>query len=163
MPVSTANACDREVAWLTTSGDGLPGLLAEVGGPWDLIQAYWPRTPATRQKSIYVMRRGFRDERTANVRRMPTHAFVLKIVWPLSSGSGSAETEQRALDTAVDLLLQRIDGPIFDKTHGQRFLSVAENPRYVDVTFVDPEQTIAPVAALRAEVSYSADDFEIND
>jgi hypothetical protein len=161
--MGTADAVDREVAWLTTSGDGLPDLLADVGGPWDNIQAYWPRTPATRQKSIYVMRRGFRDERTANVRRMPTYQFALKIVWPLSSGSGSAETEQRALDAAIDLLLQRIDGPMLDKTHGGRFLSVAENPRYVDVTFVDPEQTIAATASLRAEVAYSADDFEIND
>lgn len=161
--MGTADAVDREVAWLTTSGDGLPDLLASVGGPFDAIQAYWPRTPAARQKSVYVLRRSFRDQRTANVRRMPTYDFLLRIVWPLSTASGSAEKEQRALDAAVDLLLQRIDGPQFDKTHGQRFLSVAENPRYVDVTFIDPEQTIGQIAALRAEVAYSADDFEIND
>lgn len=160
--MSTGDAVDREVAWLTTSGDGLPDLLAGVGGPWDNIQAYWPRTPATRQKSIYVQCRSIHDERTANQRRMPTYAFLLKLVWPISTSTGSAEKEQRALDAAIDLLLQRIDGPMLDKTHGQRFLSVAENPRYVDVTFVDPEQTLAQVAALRAEVSYSADDFEIN-
>lgn len=160
--MGTEDAVDREVAWLTASGDGLPGLLADVGGPWDNIQAYWPRTPATRQKSVYVQRRTIHDERTANIRRVPTYAFVLKIVWPISTSTGSAEKEQRALDAAIDLLLQRIDGPLLDKTHGGRFLSVAENPRYVDVEFIDPEQTISQVAALRAEVSYSADDFEIN-
>lgn len=156
------DAVDREAAWLTTSGDGLPDLLADVGGPWDNIQAYWSRTPATRQKSVYVLRRTIRDQRTANIRRTPTYEFLLKIVWPISTSTGAAEKEQRALDAAVGLLLKRIDGPLMDKTHGGRFLSVAENPRYVDVTFLDPEQTLSQVAALRAEVMYSADDFEIN-
>jgi hypothetical protein len=160
--MGTADAVDREVAWLTTSGDGLPDLLANVGGPWDNIQAYWARTPATRQKSVYVLRRTIRDQRTANIRRMPTHAFLLKIVWPISTASGSAEKEQRALDDAIDLLLKRIDGPMLDKTHGGRFLSVAENPRYVDVDYTDPEQSLSQVGALRVEITYSADDFEIN-
>lgn len=161
--MGSADAVDREVAWLTTSGDGLPDLLANVGGPFDNIQAYWARTPATRQKSVYVLRRRIHDERVANVRRRPTYSFVLKIVWPISTASGSAEKEQRALDAAIGLLLKRIDGPQFDKTHGQRFLSVAENPNYVDVEYIDPEQTISQVATLRVEVTYSADDFEIND
>jgi hypothetical protein len=161
--VDTADAVDRETAWLCTSGDGLPDLLADMGGPWDNIQAYWARTPATRQRSVYVLRRAIRDERTANIRRMPTYAFLLKIVWPISTSSGAAEKEQRALDAAINLLLTRIDGPMLDKTHGNRFLSVAENPRYVDVNYIDPEQTLSQVAALRAEITYSADDFEIND
>lgn len=160
--MGTADSVDREVAWLTTSGDGLPDLLSSVGGPWDNIQAYWARTAATRQKTVYVLRRTIRDQRTANIRRTPTHEFLLKIVWPIATSSGAAEKEQRALDSAVDLLLTRIDGPLMDKTHGGRFLSIAENPRYVDVTFLDPEQTLSQVAALRAEVTYSADDFEIN-
>lgn len=160
--MGTDDAVDREVAWLTTSGDGLPGLLTDAGGPFDAIQAYWPRTPATRQKSIYVLRRRIHDERVANIRRRPTYQFLLRIVWPISTSTGAAEREQCALDAAVELLLQRIDGPMLDKTHGGRFLSVAESPAYVDVDFIDPEQTISQSASLRAEVAYSADDFEVN-
>lgn len=163
--MGTRDAVAREAAWLATSGDGLPDLLANVGGPWDIVQAWWPRTPATQKRGIYVLLDpngvGIHDQRTANIRRRPSYMFLLRIIWPITAGSGSAEKEQQALADAVDLLLKRIDGPLMDKTHGGRFLSVAEDPRYVDVRFADPEQTI-PAKQLRAEVTYSADDFEIN-
>ena len=87
-------------------------------------------------------------------------------MWPIrQTTTGIAEGEQQALDSAVDLLLQRIRGPLSDKTHGGRFLSVGEVPRMpgVHVLFEDPEVTIDAVKALRATVSYSADDYEIND
>jgi hypothetical protein len=58
-------------------------------------------------------------------------------------------------------LLQRILGPLGDKTHGGRFLSVAEGPGLVDVDYTDPDATIE-LGVLRAEVTYSADDREIN-
>jgi hypothetical protein len=163
--MGTGDAVRREADWLATSGDGLPDLLAGVGGPFDIVQPWWPRTPATQKRGVYVLLDpnavGIHDERTANIRRMPTYTFLLRIIWPITTGTGSAETEQQRLADAVDLLLKRIDGPMMDKTHGGRFLSVAENPRYVDVRFADPEQTI-PAKHLRAEVTYSADDFEIN-
>lgn len=159
---TTADAVDREVAWLTTSGDGLPALVATEGGPWDVVQAYWPRTLGTQRHGVYVLRRQLHDERSANIRQMPRYEFRLKLVWPLTTSSGSAEQEQRAFDQAVDLLLKRIAGTLLDKTHGGRFLSVAENPRYVDVDFQDPEETIAREKSLRCEVVYYADDIEIN-
>ena len=46
--MSTADAVDREAAWLATSGDGLPALLVTAGGPFGVVQAYWPRTPGKR-------------------------------------------------------------------------------------------------------------------
>ena len=39
--MSTADAVAREAAWLTTSNDSLPVLLAPAG-PWQVVQAYWP-------------------------------------------------------------------------------------------------------------------------
>jgi hypothetical protein len=164
--MSTADAVAREVAWLNTSGDGLPALLTASGGPWDNIQAYWARTPATQQTTIYVLRSSLSDERAANIRIRPTYDFTLKLVWPIrQTATPVAEGEQQALDNAVDLLLQRIRGTVEDKTHGGRFLSVGEVPRMpgVHVLFEDPEITIDAVKALRCTVSYSADDFEIND
>ena len=163
--MSTADAVAREVSWLTAV-DTLPSLLTANGGPWDNVQAYWARTPATQQTTIYVLRSVISDERAANIRIRPTYDFTLKLVWPIrQTTTGIAEGEQQALDSAVDLLLQRIRGPLSDKTHGGRFLSVGEVPRMpgVHVLFEDPEVTIDAVKALRATVSYSADDYEIND
>jgi hypothetical protein len=162
----TATAVAREVAWLTISTDSLPALLTANGGPWDNIQSYWARTPATQQTSIYVLRSSWSDDRVSNARIRPTYEFTLKLVWPIrQTTSPVAEGEQQNLDDAIDLLIQRIRSLMLDKTHGGAFLSVGENPRSpgVRVTFDDPEVTIDAVKALRATVSYFADDFEIQD
>jgi hypothetical protein len=160
--MTTADAVDREVAWLTASGDGLPALLTSAGGPFSNVQGYWPRTPGRRNTNLYVMRRGIHQARFANVRTMATHEFALRIVWPMQSGQGKAEDDQRAFDAAVDKVLQRIGGLPGDKSHGGRFLSVAENPAYVTVVFSDPSQTMPPEAEFWCEITYHADDPEIN-
>lgn len=161
--MSTADAVDREVAWLQAYGDGLPALLASAGGPFGLVQGYWARTPGKRVGGqLYVMRESFTERRLANQKRMSTYDFVLKLVWPLASGTGNAETEQRDFDVAIDLVLQRIGGYLGDKTHGGRFLSVAEVPKWVAIHYEDPQSTVPPEAEFRAQVHYSADDFEIS-
>lgn len=159
--MSTADAVARETAWLRdySPTDGLPNLLAPTG-PWTVIQAYVPRVTAERQTGIYVLRHQFKIARFANVRSMTTHHFRLKLVWPLSSGSGSAESDLQAFDNAIDLLLQRIAGPIGDKTHGGRFLSVAESHDHITVDQDDPDVTIPATAQFFGTVTYSADDQE---
>jgi hypothetical protein len=159
---STGDAVAREAAWLAASGDGLPALQAADGGPFDIVQPYWPRTAPTNKRALYLVRATIRDQRTANIRTMATYSFVAKLLWPMLSSSGSAEAEQQTFDDAVALLLTRINAPMLDKTHGGRFLSVGENPAYVEVVFDDPERLLAEGRVLRAEVRYSADDFEIN-
>lgn len=159
--MSTADAVARETAWLRTSGDGLPALLKTVGGPFDDVQAYFPGTFATQRYSLFVLRRHTGMSRFANVRTMPKYAFHLVCWWPLLDGQGSAEADQSGLDNAVELVLQRVCGQLLDKTHGGRFLSVAENPRQIDVTYPDVEQTI-PLGYIRADITYSADDPETN-
>lgn len=158
--MTTADAVDREVAWLSTSGDGLPALLASAGGPFTNIQAYWPRTPGRRNTNLYVLRRSFTLRRFANVRQMATHELVLKIVWPLQSGQGRAEDDQRALDAAIDKLVLRIAGFPGDKSHGGRFRSVAEDPPQVHVQFSDAAHTMSPEIEFLAEITYHADDPE---
>lgn len=162
--MSTADAVARETAWLTaySPADELPGLTVANGGPFDTVQAYLPRTPVARRRQLYVLRRQLQEVRTAHVRRMARHQFELRIVWPASSPTGSAEDPQQALDAAVELVLQRVGGLMFDKTHGGRFLSVAEDPAEVTVTFSDPEPSLRDRADLLAQVSYSADDIETN-
>lgn len=157
--MSTADAVDREAAWLASYGDGLPALIATAGGPFGTVQAYQPRTPGRRTKGqLYVLRGRIQEHRFANQRVMVSYEFQLDLVWPMSKGTGSAEDEQRAFDAAVDLVLQRVRGYPQDKTHGGRFLSVAENPRDVNVHFDHPERTITADAELLATVTYRADD-----
>jgi hypothetical protein len=162
--VSLADAPDRETAWLTTSGDGLPALLTANGGPWDVIQAYLPRTPQTRKTQLYVARRRYPTHRIAQQRRRATHYFHLICYWPIgatTAGTGIAEDEQRALDSALALLVQRIEGFEFDKTHGGRFQAVAEgeDQAVIDVQLGDLGQDIAN-GVLTAQVIYTADDTE---
>lgn len=162
--MSSADAVAREAAWLTAHdpSDGLPALLTENGGPFDIAQAYLRRTPAQRRRQLYVLRRQLREERTTQVRRMARHHFELRIIWPASSPSGSGESPQQALDAAVELVLQRIGGLALDKTHGGRFLSAAENPGEVVVDFTDPEPGMRDRADLCCTVTYWADDIEIS-
>lgn len=159
--MSTADAVQREADWLNATGDTLPALLAAAGGPFDVVQAYRPRSPRTRGRSLYVLRRAFRRERFANVRTMDHYQFELQINWPIQNAAGSGEEEQSALDAAVDLVLLRISGLVGDKTHGGRFRSVAEEPKFIDVVFGDPQDVFDKRSGVfEAAVSYWADDFE---
>lgn len=176
--VTSADACDREAGWLSLPGnaqDGLPSLLVVDGGPWDVIQAYQPRTPAARKAQVFVTRLDMSLERFGHVRSIFAYDFVLKLRWPLSSGSGNAESDQRAFDAAVHLLCMRIRGVGpnqpggADKTHGGAFLQAAEGSDVshtmpgVRVHFVDAEQTITAGLDFQATVMYAADDRDFND
>lgn len=158
-PPTSADAVTRETAWLSASGDGLPALLATAGGPFDTIQGYWPRTPNTEQRGLYVMRQRTRQVRFANVRQMDKYMFRLRIWWPLLDGAGSAESEQQALDNAIEMVIVRVGGQQFDKTHGGRFLSVAEEGP-IEATYADPAQTLPQINRLLVDITYSADDVE---
>jgi hypothetical protein len=165
--LNTETAVTRETAWLNTAGDGLPALTEPNGGPWDTITAYYPRTPYQERRTIYVMRHKIQQKRFGAQRVLHTYPFRLILWWPLLDREGSAEADAQLFDDAIDLLLQRILGPLGDKTHGGRFLSTGEgalgdgSASRVDVDYTDPEQTLL-LGGLRAEVSYSADDIEVN-
>lgn len=160
MNITTGNAVDREADWLRTSGDGLPTLLAADGGPWDVVQAYAPRTPHARQRQLYVVRERLEQPRTSVGRMMATHHFKLRAIWPMGSGDGNAESSQRLFDAALDLVLWRIAGTLGDKTHGGRFLSAAENPPRVQIDFEPAEQTMQQISGFLASISYACDDPE---
>lgn len=161
------SAVAREAAWLSASGDGLPALLATAGGPFDAVQGYMPRTPAARQTQLWVLRRGVATRRFSNHRRIATHTFVVSLWWPIGSSAASgstslAEDEQAAFDAALALVVARVEGLPGDKTHGGRFLSVAEAPDEsagVRVDLGDPAQGI-PAGVLTAQLTYVADDTD---
>jgi hypothetical protein len=157
--VTTADAVARETAWLTAVGDGLPALLSDSGGKWDAVQGYLPRTPGTRRNQIWVLRSRTTVERFGANRKIAKYEFELILSWTLSSAAGAAESDQKAFDAAIDDVLARIGGPFGDKTHGGRFLSVAENPAHVEVIYTPPSQTISS-AAFEAHIVYAADDWD---
>jgi hypothetical protein len=163
--VGTQDAVAREAAWLSVANDTLPPLLAANGGPFKVLQAYWPGAKfAAAQTGVYVQRRRLAVPRFGGQRLMPHHSFLLKVVWPVKTATaGMAETEQQHLDDAVELLRQRINGLPGDHTHGGRFLSAGETPpgTFPAVEFADPEVTIPAGGWLRAVVTYDADDREI--
>lgn len=162
--MSTADACAREASWLSQIGDSLPALLTTAGGPWQIVQAYWPRTPATNRTGIYVLRPLLDDQRASSQRIRPRYQMRLRLIWPVTVTTTSLlETAQADFDGAIDLLIQRIRGPLGDKTHGSRFLSAGEVPRTVTVQWEDPEVTMAQHKQLRAEARYFIDDLEVND
>jgi len=170
--MSSADAAQREADWLnTTSGDSLPFLPAEAGGPWDVIAAYTQGAQTrTNPTAVYVLRGPFQTLRVANQRTRPRYPMRLELHWPvrvISPGSSSiAATEQQAFDDAVELLRQRVAGPLGDKTHGGRFLSaaIAASRGQPDIT-VTPEQAAQTIRAgkeLRACMTYLVDDFEVS-
>jgi len=157
--VNYADAPTREAAWLATA-DSLGVLTVTAGGPFHIVQAYWPRTPARTKRGLYVQRAPGRsaelDRFAAQMQILRTQLLV-KAWWPIGNGAGSLEAEQAAFDVALGTVLARIAGPLGDKTHGGRFLSVAEDPAQITVNLDDPEH--APtVGALRASIAYWADD-----
>jgi hypothetical protein len=168
--VTTADAEAREAAWLATTTDTLPALLATAGGPFEIVQAFWPGAKfAARRNAVYVQRTRAIMPRFGGRRIMPGYQFLLKIVWPLKATvAGIAETEAQNLANAVELLLQRIDGLPGDKTHNGRFLSAGEGLEGTSlaglhpvVDFLDPEVTIPQNGWLRAQITYPANDVEI--
>lgn len=161
--MSLADAITREVAWLTTTGDGLPALLRKDGGPFQLVQGYTPRTPATRQSAVYLGHGSYLDERWGGQRKLGTYSFRASLVWPIgttTTGQGIAEAEALAFDTAIEALVERVRGALGDHTHGGRFLAVAEAPVHTGITvvYVPPEQTLVSDSTLRAEVTWQAQD-----
>lgn len=161
--MTTADAVVRETSWLSAynPNDGLPALLSSSGGPFDVLQAYWPRSPATRTNQLYVTRGRVESDRFGFNRRMDKYTFRLRIIWPLSSTTGDWESVQQTLDNAVELVIRRIIGPVnafpLDHTHGAQFLEVAEDPCLIAVDFSDAAQAAA-TAQLEATVTYSASD-----
>lgn len=158
--MATADAAPREAAWLNSYGDTLPSLNAAQGGPFGIVQAYLPRTPHTRETGLYVLRPSFKIERFGNIRQMPHYEFNVRVVWPFSNTVGSGEIENANFDAAVDLVLQRILGLQGDKSHGGRFLSVAEKPEFVSFNQEDPAISLPNRAGFVGTYTYFADDFE---
>ena len=162
--MSTGTAVVREAAWLNTTGDGLPALPSSAGGPWQNVQAYWPRTPAMNQSGIYVTCGRLAAAKPAAQRIRPGYAFRLKLTWPVVvTVAPLLETAQQEFDEAVHLLVIRIVGPLGDKSHGGRFLSAGETPGRppeVTVEFTDPEECLERYQQLRGTATYPVDDFE---
>jgi hypothetical protein len=153
-----SDALDRETAWLTTADS-----LGNLNTLFQVIQARWPRTPSKKQYQLYVLRKpapSAISERNSAQRRELVHHLELRLFWPITSGTGSGESDQLAFDQAIDTVLARVIGPLGDKTHGGRFAWAAEDGP-LSVNYADPANSHAE-GVYSATVEYLAADFEIN-
>jgi hypothetical protein len=164
---TTADAVQREAAWLSTANDGLPNLLSDAGGRWDLVNAYWNRTPVQRQRVIWVNKSHISVKRFAHVRKIVTYHFELELWWPLSTQTGSSESDQAQFDLAINDLVMRISGfgytpsTTADKTHGGRFLSAAEtmfSGDSIDISTPPASSSLPATVGYLATVTYAAED-----
>lgn len=156
-----SDAVDYEAAWLSVTTDALPVLVDSAGGPFQVLQARWTRTPNTRKRSLYVLRAPsgtFRYTRFASQRSDLTTNILLRLIWAVSAGTGKVETDQLAFEQAIDAVIARVAGPLGDKSHNGAFLNVAETG--IAVEYDDPEQSLGG-GILRAQITYSAQ-IEIN-
>lgn len=157
---------DREAAWLgaTPRTDGLPDLTQIFA----VVQARQPRTPTKRSQQLYVLHDpshvALAVQRTTNHRAMQTHHLMLRLIWPIQSGTGKAEDDQANFDAAVQSVVTVVMGLVSDHTHGGRFLSAAEDPTRLTVQFMDPYQALTGGSATdrqyEALIRYTVDDFE---
>lgn len=165
---SSADAVQREADWLNTTSDALPSLPQDAGGPFQVIAAYTQGAQTrTQARAIYVTRGQVQRIRVGNQRIRPRYPMRLELRWPVlvtSPGASSiAATEQQNLDNAIELLLERIAGPVLDKSHGGRFLAAGEFKGGPGITVIPEraEDTIRVSKELRAAVTYFIDDYEI--
>lgn len=153
------DALDREAAWLSATDD-----LPTLSSTFEIIQARWPRTLRTKERGLYVLHDGtaLTNQRTTNQHTRNTYGIQLLLVWPFktTAAASPAETEQAALDAAIDAVLARVFGHLEDHTHGGRFLSVAEDPTRVHVETSDAAQGVADFG-WTARIRYTADDFDV--
>ena len=163
--MSYSDALDRETAWLTTV-DTLPALLVANGGPFDIVQARYPRTPAKSKTALYVTRHpggSMEAERFATARTHYLHHFLLIAEWPMRSGTGSAESDLLAFEQAIDDVIARVQGPLTDKSHGGRFLAVMEDPApgRLSIDEADPVTSIG-AGRFTTRIDYHAADEVTN-
>jgi len=167
MSATYGNAVTREAAWFTTdtlpSYPGVAPLSTANGGPFDVIQAYRPTVNRKgRVPSLFITRESSGTASEENRIAMGgqkewVHHFVAVISWPFRQGTtGKLEDEMQALDNAVAAVLERIRGPLGDKTHGAQFLSVGEDEGDIRVTYTDAVRDMTDREPLEAEIHYSA-------
>ena len=168
--MGTDTAVARETAWLQTSGDTLPALLASAGGPWQVIDAYEQAAATRTQKTaIYVTLARIEQVRVGNQRLRWRYLMRLELRWPVrattpGTATSIAAAEQQNLDSAVELLRQRVTGLLGDKTHGGRFAAAGEvkgQPGFT-VNYEPATATIKAFKELRATALYPVDDYEVN-
>lgn len=163
MPASNdpyATAVSREAAWFTTdpppSFPGAYPLQTANQGPFDVIQGYIPKDPQSK-RSLYITRGKAKQARISLGGEFEiVHTFTVIVMWPLRSAK--LEDDQSALDTAVAAVIQRIQGPNLDHTHGGAFLTVADDEHDIEIEQTDPLEAVLNREPIVVRITYQATD-----
>lgn len=121
-----ADALAVEEAWFTSPLVGVPVLVAEDGGPFDIVAAQVRRLSQARRQLFlgHGPTTSARGSKTGD--RFVTHEVVALVFWSAPGAGGRAHEDQASLDEATERVLARVRGPVGDYTHGGRWWSVGE-------------------------------------
>lgn len=158
------DAVQREVDWLTEEVVGLPVLLKDQGGAFDLVLPYGRKAGSlpVGGRYMFVYREATVERRFAIQQKIQIHRLRLRVSWPVRAPGAQPEVDLAELDAAVEDILAKVRGPFGDHTHGGRFLDAAEGDEGSDrtgteVTSDDPDTAIEQSKA-KVEIRYIAVD-----
>jgi len=156
------DAVDREAAWFKAdqSAQGIPHLIASArpAGPFDIVQADLGR-PSARGRTLYLWLENVEERRYALARKLQIYSFVASCLWQRTKAAGQTQADQQGLAAAVAKVVQRVRGPIGDKTHGGRFTAAGEiETGRIVVRFDDPLRAFQTADIWRADVRWQAVD-----
>lgn len=162
----------REAAWFSVdppvgwSGATPPNLLkaSTPAGPFDAVQAYWPKV-LSRQRWLIVTCEGIKndelDEFQAN--REVLYNMLLTVYWSFEAGTGKAEDEQQNFHDAVNSVLIRLRAGLTDHSHNGQFTAVAaggpEGDGRISVRMPSAYDQVTARQPLVAEIRYTATDW----
>lgn len=125
------------------------------------VTAYWRHRPRG-VKAAELRKIRTRERRVSVGRKELLHDFEIRVQWPITAGTKRLAEDMRYFENALDLLCDRIRGPVGDHTHGGLFMSVAEaedgSGRDADITveLAEPDVAEEGDGQLTATVRYSA-------
>ena len=172
MPRNTAPAWDTavsaEAAWFTAeppaSWPTAPPLISTSAGPFDAVQAYRPFVPP-KGKNLFIYRDYGAEQGeewlASGAQNQWHHHLIAQILWSFTEATGSGETMEQHLETAIAAVMARIRGPIGDKTHGGAFTDVgdAHGNGISRVRFVgDPYDSLEKQEAVEVLIHYTVTD-----
>lgn len=159
-----SDAADREAAWFTDdlSSISIPPLLnnGTNGAPFKVV-ASGLREPSKVGQYCFIDLQRVIEHRVALQRKRQIYSLVATCLWTRTQDRAHANIDQANFLAALELVVQRVRGPIGDKTHGGRFLASGEiDSNEIAIDMPDWNRALFQDGFWRADVRWQAcDDF----
>ena len=121
-----AEALTAEEDWFTSPLVGVPPLIKEDGGPFDVCAAQVRRLSQAPRQLFLGHTRSTDGRQSKTPDHRIDHEIVALVFWSAIGAGARAHRDQAELDAAVERVLARIRGLQGDSTHGGRWWGVGE-------------------------------------